>query len=771
MRRLQLTSTRTHLQQAAVLLVSMLIFGLLHAQSVDYDPRRPEALAPCDDHFYHGREAEAAQCYGSLLNTSADPTIQAEAAWRTADVQRANRAFRQAVRTNQRSVYARSRWGRLFLETHQHDEALRLFREALELSPNDVHARLGLAHVYTEQFAGEAEPIVDAVLKDEPAAVEGHLLRARMALEGAHFDEARSSLDQAMKAANAQKMPPLEVYAQRAVLDLARGQDSAGMQRNAWVTRSLAYNPNDGGVFEELAQFEVMRRRYAEATAFLRKAIEVEPRRWSAHAALGANLLRFGQIEQARQHMQVAYEGDPYSPTIVNTLRLLDRAEQVEVFETKVALPSMQEVPLQVRLDKKESAALSPYVERIARESIATFARRYGYQPKGPISVELYPNHDDFAVRVAALPGIGLLGVTFGELVVMDSPSGRAIGDFHWGTTLWHEMAHVFTLSMTNNRVPRWLSEGISVYEEWRTGPTPGVVISPDVMSVLRDRQRLLPIADLDGGFIRPEYPNQVQVSYTQAGLVCLFIEQRWGFDRLPLLVKQFERETTTQSAIEATLKIPAKEFDREFAAFVQERYATTFARFAEWQQARVEALRAAEAGDWSKVIDPAQRAIDIYPDDLANDGPYVLLASALEKTGQRERAVQTLQRYRERGGWDPSSMRQLAQWLQPVDAAAALAVLADVNYADPLNASQHQLLGEQYLAAGRGEDSLQEFRVLLSLNPQDSAPAHFGMARALRAAGDAQGSRRHLLDALETAPHFKPAQALLLQMIEERKE
>jgi predicted Zn-dependent protease len=115
--------------------------------------------------------------------------------------------------------------------------------------------------------------------------------------------------------------------------------------------------------------------------------------------------------------------------------------------------------------------------------------------------------------------------------------------------------------------------------------------------------------------------------------------------------------------------------------------------------------------------------------------------------------------------------MRQFAQWLRDADAAESLEVLSAVNYADPLNASQHQLLGEQLLNGRRAEDAVQEFAVLLSLQPQDPAPAHFGMARALRSLGDSQASRRHLLDALETAPHYKPAQALLLQMMEERRE
>jgi cellulose synthase operon protein C len=753
------------------LAASALLSTAANAESIDYDPRRPAALKPCDEHSYRGRQPEAERCYSNLLATSSDLLVQAEAAWRTADVQRANRAFRAAVRGNERAVHARSRWARLFLETHQDDEALRLFREALEESPDDVYARAGLAHLYVDQFAGEAKPLLEKLIADEPNLVEARLLTARMALEEGRLDEAKVSLEAAAKAADAQKQPPLDVYAARAVLDLARGSDSAGMIRNTWVSRSLAFNPHDGAVFEDLAHFEVMRRRYVEATPLLRKAIEVQPQRWSAHAALGANLLRFGAIEEARQHMQIAYEGDPYSPTTVNTLRLLDRADQVETTAAQLQLPgAAAPVDVNLRLDKKESAALKPYVQQLAFDSVTTFSRRYGFQPREPITVELYPNHDDFAVRVAALPGIGLLGVTFGPLVVMDSPSGRASGDFHWGTTLWHEMAHVFTLSMTANRVPRWLSEGVSVFEEWRTGPTPGVVVSPSVMSALRDG-RMLPMTQLDAGFIRPEYPNQVQVSYTQAGLVCLFIEERWGFDRVPALVRQFQREISTEDAIRNTFRISPEEFDRQFASFVQQHFSTTFSRFEEWQQSRQSARKAVEAQQWAKAVDAAQRAIEIYPDDVAGDGPYLLLVTALDKLGQRDRAIETLQRYRKAGGWDPGAMRQLSQWLQASSASESLDVLTSVNFADPLNAAQHQLLGESLLAAGRGDESMQEFQVLLSLNPQDPATAHFGMARALRSIGDTQGSRRQLLEALETAPHFKPAQTLLLQMIEERRE
>src|SRR5690606_1411900 len=122
--------------------------------------------------------------------------------------------------------------------------------------------------------------------------------------------------------------------------------------------------------------------------------------------------------------------------------------DQFELSSNEVSADGVP-VEVRLRLHRDEAAVLRPYALDLVRRSVETFSRRYQFQPSEPITVELYPDHDDFAVRVAALPGIGLLGVTFGYVVAMDSPSGRASGEFHWGSTLWHEMAHVFTLEVT----------------------------------------------------------------------------------------------------------------------------------------------------------------------------------------------------------------------------------------------------------------------------------------------------------------------------------
>jgi cellulose synthase operon protein C len=736
---------------------------------IDYDPRRASELRACDEPYHRGRTQEARACYRRLLEASGNVITQAEAAWALGDTQRANALFREAAQSNERSSQTRVRWGRLFLDTHQHADALTLFQEALERSPNDAQAKLGMAHVLAEQFEGQARTLVDEVLERDASLIDAQLLKARMDLEEGRLDTVDATLDRAQQLVTHQRQPPLEVFALRAVLD----QVQHGKQRNEWTDRALSYNPRYGGIFEQLAHFEVMRRRYREATVLLKRAVEVQPDLWSAQANLGANLLREGDFAQARVHLTTAYSGDPFSATTVNTLRLLDRVDTFDVTASTFTIPTAsgpRAVEVRMRLDPKEAAAMRPYVQELARDSITAFARRYQFEPRAPIALELYPEHDDFAVRVAALPGIGLLGVTFGYLVAMDSPAGRPTGEFHWGSTLWHEMAHVFTLEATDHRVPRWLSEGISVFEEWRTGPTPGVAVTPETIAALH-ANRLLPIADLDSGFIRPKYPEQVQVSYMQAGLMCLFIEQRFGFEQLVALLKQFTKETTTKAAVETTFNMSSEAFDRQFDTFVRERYKTLLADLPRWEKAYQEAAKAVAEARWNDVLEPARTAIAVYPEHSGPDSAYLLLARAFNQLGDRPQALQTLLDYRRAGGWDPTALRDLAAWLDEAGRADdALEVFAAVNYVDPLNGAQHTLLGERLLADGKYETALREFGVQLALTPHDPAPAHFGMARSLRALGDLPASRRHLLDALETAPHYKPAQTLLLQMIEERK-
>ena len=760
---------------ALVLAVSLIVISLIapaaaFTQRGPGHGRRSADLEPCDDLMDRGRRNEARGCYFELLKTASDTATHAEVYWAVGSFQRANDQFRAVVKARPEDPDARVRWGYLFLQTHNPSEAAKLFDEALKIDENHLAAKLAKAAVFSNRFEGKALELAKEVLDADPDLVEAYLLLARMAVEEGKLAQAEESLDKALEKAEQAGQSPLEIYSLKASIDMLRGNGES-----EWFQRALAYNPTYGRVYSDAAHFFIINRRYREATALYERAIEIDPRLWPAHADLAINLMREGEIEAARRHLEIAYQADPFSAKTVNTLRLLDSLDEFGSYSNldDAILGSPEEIERSIerprivaKLHKKEAAALRPYVLELAERSLRTFAAKYRFSPQRPVQVELYPDHEDFAVRTVGLPGVGLLGVTFGYVIAMDSPSGRRPGSFHWGTTLWHEMAHVVTLEATGHLVPRWFSEGISVYEEWVADPAWGDRISPDVIKAIKDGE-FLPIAELDGGFVRPKNPKQVPVSYYQAGLVCTFIAQRWGFSKLHDLLTGFGEGKSTPDNIRGVLEISSAEFDNLFGEFVEQRTGELVKRFPEWRKLTKQAIAAARKKNWMDVIAPATEAQAIYPEYVESGNSYTLLAEAYLAEDDKAAAAEQLQRYQQRGGRGPAKIQQLAKLLDELGRRTeAIEALDGLLYIAPGDEELHRQLGEWLLDADRLDEALREFKTLLALTPVDLAGAHFNLARAYHKMEDPERTREQVLMALEAAPSYRPAQKLLLEIV-----
>jgi cellulose synthase operon protein C len=746
--------------RAALLLAACAAGNGAWALTVEYGSR-DESLETCDRAMYRGQRADATLCYRRLLQQSEDSRIKAEAARALGDVRGANGHFQAAVEQYGDDAALRTRWGLLFLETHQNNDAVQLFLETLDLDADHLPAKIGLATVSAGRFEDKAREWVREVLDADSRNVEALMLLARMDLEEGGIERADERLDEALEIAEADELPPLEIYSLKASVDLLNGNEAS-----PWVDRALEYNPVYGDIYATQAHFYVITRRYREAIELLRKAVDLEPSLYAAHAELGVNLLRENRIDEAQRHLALAYQGDPYSPQIVNTLRLIDSFDNfvVAMHEPEEGEPLDPGVIL--RLHRSEAAVLEPYVLELVRNSVRTFSERYDFELQEPVIVELYPDHDDFAVRTSGLPGIGLLGVTFGHLVAMDSPSGRAEGEFHWGTTLWHEMAHVFTLEATAHLVPRWFSEGVSVYEEWSTGPLPGRHLPLAFLQALKD-DKLLPIAELDRGFIRPTYQAQVIVSYMQAGLVCEYVAGRWGQQGLQAMLKLFADGSETADAVESGLGIDAAQFDEDFAAYLAGEFDALLGNLEAWQGAQREAHDSARAGDWPKAATASARAVELYPDYVEQGSAYLLKARAHDEADEPDAALATLREYHRRGGHDPAALRQLAEKLtERGEQEEAVGVLKDLLLVAPLQRELHSDLGDRLLDVERPDEALVEYQIYAALDPHDRAAAYYRLARAYHALEDPARAREQLLYALEIAPHYRDAQQLLLEIV-----
>ena len=442
----------------------------------------------CEAYRHHGRWAESKDCYVKLTR-STDPYLRAEGYWGIDDYKNANDQFKIAIKLQPKNADYRVRWGRLFLERFNAAEAKNLFGEALEIDKNYAPAYVGLAKVAAEGFSEKAVEFAAKAVELDPKLVEAQELLAYLALEDNDMDRARKEADKAL-AMSPEALDAMAVHASVELLD-----DKSAQQ---WFDRISKVNPVYGQGYSTAAHFFVMNRRYREGIEYYRKALALEPQLFEARAQLGVNLMRLGQEKEAYDQLELCYGAGYKNAETVNTLRLLDTYKNFKTFETSTTI---------LKLHKKEAALLQPYFQAELERAMKTYDAKYHMKLSAPVQVEVYPDHEDFAVRTMGMPGLGALGVTFGTVVAMDSPSGRTPGSFHWASTMWHELSHVYVLTATNHRVPAGLRR------EWRSMKRPRPRRTGATGST-RSRSRRCRKRTVAGGAARPRiHPAHVSIA------------------------------------------------------------------------------------------------------------------------------------------------------------------------------------------------------------------------------------------------------------------
>ena len=669
------------------------------------------------------------------------PTLdQAESLWKQHRYVESNDTFRAPGAAHPRNAEYRVRWGRLFLERFNAPDAAKLFNEALEIQPKQADALLGLALVAADGFEAQASHFAHQALEADPHMLEAQELLARLALEdndpAKAAEEAHKALDMSANATQAKAI--------LATIDWLNDKSDT------------PWDPHDGPAYETAGRIFVLNRRYEEGILLFRKAIAVQPDLWSVRSQLGINLMRLGLEDEARADLEMCFENGYKDKPTVNTLRLMDSYKNFITYKTDRTI---------LRLHKKEAELLHPYFETEMLRALDTYDKKYGYKLDRPVQVEVYPDHEDFAVRTMGMPGLGALGVTFGYVVAMDSPSGRPPGTFHWASTMWHELSHVYVLNMTNFRVPRWFTEGLAVHEETAVSPEWGDRLDPHVIMAIKDK-KLLPVAELDRGFVRPEYPTQVVVSYFEAGRMCDYIDSEWGWPKLLAMIHDFAGGASTPEVIEKELGIKPEEFDKRFMAALTAETKKTVDGFDEWRKNLKTVAAEYKDHDYGAMIRDASGIRDIYPDYVEVGNVYQFLADAYLAKDDKMAAIAELERYANEGGRSPDTLKQLATLLEEAgNRKEAAEVLDRLNYIYPVDEDLHRRLGDLWLSLGNTAGAIREYQAVLAKAPTDPAASHFSLAKAYRTANRTDAAKDELLLSLEAAPGFRPAQKMLLEL------
>jgi tetratricopeptide (TPR) repeat protein len=439
----------------------------------------------------------------------------------------------------------------------------------------------------------------------------------------------------------------------------------------------------------------------------------------------------------------------------------------LKVLDTLAAFPTIKQGPFEIQAPPDEAAVLAPAALRLLEEEIAALEKKYAVELEKPIRIQIFDNHDDFMVRSLGLPGnAGHLGICFGRLITMDSPSARPKGSTDWHAVLWHEFAHVVTLQKTKNRMPRWLSEGISVYEETLRNPGWGMRVEPHFKELLSEG--LPGASELELFFTQPMTPQHLMLGYFLAGEFAAHYAETHGEAALVEALERIGRKESALEALAASAAITTDQLDEGFRQHLKQRLAV-LDNLPAFLEAMRRGFEAAAREAWEEAESAFREARELYPEYGNEDGPLAQLAKVYEATGQADKLEETLRTQLMLDTASLPAWRRLAElYKEKQDWSGVVYAAAGGAGVDPFDVELGRALLDAQRALAAREDALATAERLTALDAPRALEYRLVRARLLTDLGRWDEARQSVVRLLEERPHYWEAQELLLAIAEQ---
>lgn len=651
--------------------------------------------------------------------------------------------------------------------------AAETLKRAVEIAPEDPDVHYLLARTWETSDRMRSNEALNTALDLNPKHPQSLAFKAESAIDSEQYESAQTILSLILSVNPNHQ----EAIALQAVLAHLRGdyEEEEALRSKALTT--WASNPRvDHLIGKKLSD----KYRFAEGAAYQRRALELDSGFVPAKFQLSQDLLRLGNDQVGWELAKQVADQDPYNVVAVNLLNLNQRIKSFTTIEADGIV---------LRMDSGEAAIYGQQVLSLLSEAKQVLCKKYEVEPNAPVVVEIFPDQKDFAIRTFGLPGgAGFLGVCFGKVITANSPASQGENPTNWQSVLWHEFCHVVTLEKTNNRMPRWLSEGISVYEERQRDPSWGEKITPIYREMLL-AESLTPVSQLSSAFLTPPSPIHLQFAYYQSSLVIEFLIENHGQSALLEILNSLGDGLPISPALEKSVGSLAK-LDSQFQEYAK-RVANEFGPDADWSRedipesptvADLETLISKSPNHYwglrslaekhfqenrPKDALPLLRRLETLGCFTGGSGdPLYLLAETQRQLKDTDGESLALRDYIQLNSSSLDALFRLNElsiengnWEQLLqDSEKILAI-------NPLREEGHQSVALAAEKLGTANKAINSLTALSSMDPIDPALIHFRLAKAHFDGGQLQQAKEHVLLALAEAPRYREAHELLLRI------
>ncbi len=661
--------------------------------------------------------------------------------------------------------------GKLALNKYDYRLASRAFQQGLEKYPKDPDLWHGLASSFLNGDRSQLLLYAKQSLALNPRHQPSLLLLAEHLIDAESYAQANEHLDQILS------INPLhpQALAIKAVVAYLQNDNLAGDLFRSTALSTWHENPEvDYAIGRKLSQ----KYWFAEGADAQRRALAFDPDFNPASLQLAQDLLRLG-INSEDEGWELAFHAhqhDPYNVEAYNLVTLADKLDQFTTLESENFF---------LRMGKEEAPIYGDRALDLLERAHARLTERFDIALETKTIVEIYPNPGDFAVRTFGVPGNpGYLGVCFGPVVTVNSPATRQA---NWESVLWHEFCHTITLKMTRNRMPRWLSEGISVYQEMEVNPSWGRRMTIPYRERILDR-KMQPISDMSGAFLQAQNDEDVQFAYFQSYLVVKYITEKFGIDALSNVLLALGNGMKINQALNEHVG-PIEFLDRAFATWARDQALklggdyemSTPESMLERALARMNPennyLNALESArklvaeeNWELARDQLEALVEGAGYVPGEENAHGLLASTYGKLGQTDQEEATWKTIAETEGHHLQAVVRLLEMAEEREDWEAAKRWSNSWLAiNPLAQSPWRALLKAERSLNHPAKAIASGKALIQLGPSDIANVHFQIAQQMLLI-DHKDARRQVLMALEEAPRYRAAYELLKSLHEPKE-
>jgi tetratricopeptide (TPR) repeat protein len=439
--------------------------------------------------------------------------------------------------------------GRVYRVAHSGGDALpavAALKDALRIDRQLIPAQVELARARLFRFeSGDAEAAIGEAMGVHERHADAWAVRGEILLLDQRAEEGLQAVERGLTE-NPRHLAALSVKA-AALWILGRKPDAQQV-----LSRLVELAPDDGEHVGRIADVLAYLYRFREAIPIYRRALQCDPDWGYSWVGMARCMVNTGDLDGALDAL--------------NRFRKVDRVPFALADNVAKALQKLRtfiEVPrgrFTYVMHPLEAPVLVPLLDEAYGRAWPDLCRRWEFDPQTPVRIECFPKHDDFSARTVGFTGFGALGVCFGNVFTLLSPRSEMRGQFVFDKTAVHELAHVVTLGLSKNKVPRWLTEGISVHEEHVYAKNSDREMDLDLFNYFRSGE-IVPVRELNRIFGGPK----ILFGYYQGGLLCDFLVEQRGEGVLVEMLKEFGKDGETPAVVQSVLGLSCEALDSQF--------------------------------------------------------------------------------------------------------------------------------------------------------------------------------------------------------------